>query len=62
VPGNDISLALREDVYWDTLAGIEARRRLHTYAWARHRPSRRRSALYRIAQAIQSLRRSGEKR
>lgn len=56
VSGTAISLARREDVYWDELAGIEARRRLHDYAWSRHRPSRRRSAAFMAAEALSKAR------
>jgi hypothetical protein len=58
VPGEEISLAHREDVRWDALAAIETRRRLHAYAWRRNRPSRRRSlqfAASRSAEAIRGL-------
>jgi hypothetical protein len=56
VPGSSITLARQEDVYWDALAGIEARRRLHEHAWARHRPSRRRAAEFIAARALYAAR------
>jgi hypothetical protein len=56
VPGDDISLASRDDVCWDWPAGLEARRRLHLYHWARLRPSRRRHLLYALAGAFERLR------
>jgi len=55
--GNAISLARREDVLWDAWAETEARRRLHAYAWRRHRPSRRRSLRFAAARVVQALRR-----
>jgi hypothetical protein len=57
VPGDEIVLARREDVYWDAWAGREARRRLHAYAWSRHRPSRHRAAVFTAAKLVQQARR-----
>jgi hypothetical protein len=59
VPGSAISLARREDVYWDAVAGAEAHHRLEAYAWSRHRSSRRRAAWYTFAHLVQSLRARG---
>jgi len=57
VPGSEIALARREDVYWDAWAELEARRRLHAYAWARRRPSRRQTAAFLAANLVQAFRR-----
>jgi hypothetical protein len=59
VPGEAISLSRRGDVYWDAIAGTEARRRLHAFAWSRYRPSRRRAAWYAFAKLVHSLRTKG---
>jgi hypothetical protein len=56
VPGDAISLAHRRDVYWDRLAGLEARRRLHAYGSTRYRPSRKRSLMFAVASAVQRFR------
>jgi hypothetical protein len=55
-PGDEISLARREDVYWDPIAGAEAQRRLQAYAWSRHRPSRKRNLFYAVAKFFQMRR------
>ena len=55
-PGRDIALAHREDVRWDAWAETEARRRLHAYAWRRHRPSRARSLRFAAAEFVERLR------
>jgi hypothetical protein len=55
-PGDAISLARRDDVYWDGWAEKEARRRLHAYFWMRNRPSRRRDAGFAIARLVESAR------
>jgi hypothetical protein len=57
MPGDEISLARVEDVYWDRWAGLEARRRLETVAWAKRRPSRRRAVWFGAARVISWLRR-----
>jgi hypothetical protein len=51
VPGDEIVLARREDVRWDTAAETEARLRLHAYAWHRYRPSLRRNLRFAAARA-----------
>lgn len=56
VEGGPISLARREDVRWDALASLEARRRLHAYHWRRHRPSRRRGLGFLLARLGELLR------
>jgi len=61
VPGDDLCLARVEDVYWDAWAAAEARGRLHAYAWAKLRPSRRRSLGFQAARALARLRQYGEK-
>jgi hypothetical protein len=58
VAGREISLSRREDVLSGTWADLEARRRLHSYFWRRHRPSRRRSLGYAAARYVDSLRAS----
>ncbi|HEU0073880.1 MAG TPA: hypothetical protein VFS30_07695 [Dehalococcoidia bacterium] len=57
VPGDEISLARLEDVYWGRLAGLEARRKLEKLAWSKRRPSRRRAAAFLIARGVNRLRR-----
>jgi len=57
VPGDEISLARVEDVYWDRWAGLEARRRLEMLAWSKRRTSRRRSVAFGFARAANRLRR-----
>ena len=57
VPGSEISLARREDVRWDEATRAEARARLHTYAWRRYRPSRRRDLAFAAARGAATLRR-----
>jgi GNT-I family len=57
VPGREISLAHRDDVYWDSWAEVDARRRLHTYHQRRNRSSRRRSLRFMASRAIGLLRR-----
>ena len=56
VPGDLISLARRDEVRWDGLATLEARRRLHAYYWARHRPSRKRTLLFELAKSVEQWR------
>ena len=57
MPGDEISLARIDDVYWDRWAGLEARRRLEKVAWAKRRPSRRRALGLGAARVINWLRR-----
>jgi len=57
VPGDEISLARLQDVYWGRLAGLEARRRLEKLAWSKRRPSRRRVAAFLVARGVNRLRR-----
>jgi len=57
VPGTEISLAHRDDVRWGAWAETEARRRLNTYHWRRHRSSRRQSLRFMTARAMGWLRR-----
>ena len=56
VVGEEISLAHRDDVYWDAWAGLEAGRRVHAAAWSRYRPSGRRAAGFAAARIVQTLR------
>lgn len=56
VPGHEISLAHRADVYWDAWAGTEAERRLHAYHRRRQRPSRRRALRFAVGRLVQALR------
>lgn len=56
VPGDALSFARREDVYWDAWAETEARRRLHAYFWARNHSSRKRDARFAVAKLVQLAR------
>jgi hypothetical protein len=57
VPGNEISMAQIDDVYWDRWGSLEARRRLEAAAWSKRRPSRRRAVAYGVARTVDRLRR-----
>jgi hypothetical protein len=56
VAGTEVSLARVEDVDWGWLGGLEARRRLDAYFWARRRPSRRRGLAFAFARMAERLR------